>query len=141
MDIKKLTPDISVSPQIGPEDVAELAKQGFKSIVSNRPDGESADQPGYAEIEKEAKAHGLEVRYLPIIAGKMTDEDVAAFREALAELPGPMLAYCRSGTRCAAVWALAEAGERPVEDILSATRSAGYDMSALAPRLANRVGS
>jgi sulfide:quinone oxidoreductase len=141
MDIKKLTPDISVSPQILPEDVAELAEQGFKSIVSNRPDGESADQPDYAEIESEAKARGLEVRYLPIVAGKMTDEDVAAFRQALDELPGPVLAYCRSGTRCAAAWALAEAGERPVDDILAATRNAGFDMSALAPRIASRSGA
>jgi sulfide:quinone oxidoreductase len=141
MDIKKLTADISVSPQIRPEDVAELAEQGFKSIVSNRPDGESADQPDYAEIESEAKARGLEVRYLPIVAGRMTDDDVTAFRLALDELPGPVLAYCRSGTRCAAVWALAEAGERPVDDILSATRKAGFDMSALAPRIASRSGA
>lgn len=141
MNIRKLTPAISVSPQILPQDVAQLAEQGFKSIVSNRPDGESADQPDYADIESEAKALGLEVRYLPIVSGRMTDEDVTAFRQALDELPGPVLAYCRSGTRCAAVWALAEAGERPVDEILAATRDAGYDMSALAPRLASRSAS
>ncbi len=60
MNIKELTPEISVSPQISPDDVAQLADQGFKSIVSNRPDGESADQPDFAAIEAAAKAHGLE---------------------------------------------------------------------------------
>jgi sulfide:quinone oxidoreductase len=138
MNIKELTPEIFVSPQISPDDVAQLADQGFKSIVSNRPDGESADQPDFAVIEAAAKAHGLEIRYLPIVSGRMTENDVAAFKQALDELPGPVLAYCRSGTRCAAAWALAEAGERPVEDILATTAKAGYDMSGLAPMIASR---
>lgn len=140
MNIKNLTPDISVSPQIRPEDIAELAGLGFKSIISNRPDGEGADQPDFSLIESEAKARGLEVRYLPIVSGRMTDDDVTAFKRALEELAGPVLAYCRSGTRCAAVWALAEAGERPVEDILATTAKAGYDMSGLAPRIVSRSG-
>lgn len=141
MTIKKLTADVSVSPQIRPEDVARLAEQGFRSIVSNRPDGESADQPSFAAIETEAKKHGLEVRHLPIIAGRLTDDDVTSFKEALDQLPGPVLAYCRSGTRSATVWALAEADRRSFEDILSVTANAGYDMSGLAARIASRSGA
>lgn len=141
MNIKKLTADVSVSPQIRPEDVAMLAEQGFRAIVSNRPDGESADQPSFAEIETEAKKHGLAVRHLPIISGRLTEDDVTSFKQALDQLPSPVLAYCRSGTRSAAVWALAEAGRRPAEDILSATANAGYDMSGLAPHIASRSGA
>ena len=138
MTIKRLTPDVSVAPQIRPEDVASLAEQGFKSIVSNRPEGESADQPSFSAIEAEAQTHGLEARQVPIVSGRLTEADVASFREALDQLPGPVLAYCRSGTRSATVWALAEAGRLPLEDILSATADAGYDLSGMAPYIASR---
>lgn len=137
MQLKKLTGEISVAAQIAPIDVAGLAAQGFKSILVNRPDGEGADQPLFAEIEREARACGLQIRYVPVATGKVTDEDVLAFRTALAELPKPILAYCRSGTRSATLWALAEAGRRPLSDIIEAASQAGFDMSGVANRLAN----
>ncbi len=133
--IKKLTDELSVSAQIAPADVAEIASSGFRSIISNRPDGEGADQPSYAEIQMAAQKVGLGTAYVPVSTGKVSDRDAEAFKSALAELPKPILAYCRSGTRCATLWSLAEAGERPLADILARTKDAGYDMSGVASRI------
>jgi uncharacterized protein (TIGR01244 family) len=104
MKITPLTPEFSVSPQIRPEDVAEIAAAGYRSILCNRPDGEDAGQPDYATIKAAAEAAGLEVLHVPVISGAITQGNVEDFRAAVADLPTPLLAYCRSGTRCANLW-------------------------------------
>lgn len=128
MTPKTITDSLSVSTQIEPEDVAQIKDLGFKAIICNRPDGEAADQASFAAIQAAAETAGLETRFLPIISGQMTEHDVAAFAKALEELPGPVFAYCRTGTRCATVWALSQANSRPVEDILKDAATAGYDL-------------
>ncbi|MBY4892884.1 TIGR01244 family phosphatase [Rhodobacteraceae bacterium N5(2021)] len=137
MDLRKISDAVSVSPQIAPADVAALKAEGIRSIICNRPDGEGADQPSFEEIEAAAEVAGLEVRYIPITAGMVTDADAAEFGAALRELPGPILAYCRTGTRSATLWSLAQAKEKPIADILAATKAAGYDMNGVARRIAN----
>jgi sulfide:quinone oxidoreductase len=137
MQVNRIDEGLSVSPQIGPEDVPDLAMMGFRAIVCNRPDGEGPDQPTQEEIGAVARAAGLEMRYLPVVAGMVSDEDAAAFAAALRELPGPVLAYCRTGTRSATLWSLAEAGRRSLPEILRRTRAAGYDMNGVARRIAN----
>ncbi|MBK45984.1 MAG: TIGR01244 family phosphatase [Roseovarius sp.] len=137
MQINKVTDALSVSPQITAEDVAAIRDAGFRAIICNRPDGEGADQPNFEEIEAAARAAGLEARYLPVTSGMVRDEDAAAFGQALMELPGPVFAYCRSGTRSATLWSLAEAKRRPVAEILAATKAAGYDMGGVARRIVN----
>jgi len=138
MDLKKINSQLSVSPQILAADVAALAKQGFRSIICNRPDGEGADQPLFAEIEKAANKAKLEVRYLPVVPGRVQDADAIAFASAMDELPKPVLAYCRTGTRSATLWALDQGAHgTPLADVLSATRQAGYDMSGVVRRIAN----
>ncbi|EPX77022.1 bifunctional protein tyrosine phosphatase family protein/NAD(P)/FAD-dependent oxidoreductase [Litoreibacter arenae] len=137
MDIRTLTASVSVSPQINPEDVQTLKDQGFRSIICNRPDGEGSDQPLFDEIAEAAKRVGLETRYVPITSGKVHDDDTRTFAEALNALPGPTLAYCRSGTRSATLWSLAKADTMTVADILAATKSAGYDMGGVVRRIAN----
>ena len=106
MDVKRIDDRLGVSPQITAADVAALAADGFRAIVCNRPDGEGADQPSFEEIATAAKAAGLEARYIPVTSGMVRDEDAAAFGDALATLPGPVLAYCRTGTRSATLWSL-----------------------------------
>lgn len=135
MQIKPINADLAVSPQIAAEDIPAIAEAGFRSILCNRPDREDADQPGFDLIEQAARAAGLEVRWQPVISGQVQDADAEAFAEMLDSLPAPVLAYCRSGTRCAMLWALSQAGKRPVSDILDATGRAGYDLAALGPRL------
>ena len=135
MDIKKIAPDLSVSPQISPQDVGIAASQGFRSIIINRPDGESDDQPSHTEIEETAHGLGLAVRYIPVVPGNVTDENVEAFRSALLDMPAPILAYCRTGTRSATLWAVSQASHLSSEAILATAQEAGYDLSGLTSRL------
>jgi len=137
MDIKSISSSLSVCPQITAQDVQKIADLGFRSIVCNRPDGEGADQPVFDEIEVAAKKLGLETRYLPVISGKVSDEDADAFGKAMNEIPRPVLAYCRTGTRCATLWSLSQADTMTVADILAATKAAGYDMAGVVRRIAN----
>ncbi|MCR9194805.1 MAG: bifunctional protein tyrosine phosphatase family protein/NAD(P)/FAD-dependent oxidoreductase [Hyphomonas sp.] len=135
MDIKTIAPDLSVSSQITVQDVGVAVSQGFRSLIINRPDGESADQTSHTEIEEAARRHGLQVRYVPVVSGKVTDADVEAFDKAMHELPAPALAYCRTGTRSATLWALSQAGHLSTAAILKTTAAAGYDLSGLHARL------
>ncbi len=112
MDIRKLAPDLSVSPQLTPQDVGIAASQGFRSIIINRPDGESADQPSRIQIEAAARDHGMAVSYLPVTPGNVTEADAEAFSRAMQELPAPTLAFCRTGARSATLWSLSQAGRR-----------------------------
>lgn len=137
MDPRTLSPQFAVSPQITPQDIPALKAQGYRAIIANRPDGEGADQPTFAEIEAAAHAAGMQARYIPISGGMVGDDDVEAFRSALRAMPGPVLAYCRSGTRSATLWSLAQADDMPLPQILAATSTAGYDLSGVVRRIAN----
>jgi sulfide:quinone oxidoreductase len=135
MKIAKLTPFLAVSPQIAEADLGALAAQGFRAVINNRPDGEAEDQPGSAALSAAAGRVGLEYRHVPVVSGKITDDDVAAFAQALDEVKGPVLAFCRTGTRSTTLWALAEARHLDPEAILATAAEAGYDLAALRPRL------
>ncbi len=137
MEIKKLTSEISVMPQVAIADLPAIHEKGFRSIICNRPDGEGADQPTFQEIEAVAKKLGLETAYQPITMGKVSDADADDFAKLMTELPGPVLAYCRTGTRSATLWSLTQAKTRSVADILSTTKAAGYDMAGVVRRIAN----
>jgi len=134
---KKLTDGLSVTSQIAVSDISGFAETGFKSIISNRPDGEGSDQPSFNEIDAEAQRYGLATRYIPVLTGKVSDDDAETFAAAYADLPKPVLAYCRTGTRSATLWTLSEAGRRPIDDLLKRTKDAGYDMTGVV----NRVSS
>lgn len=86
-------------------------------------------------IVEAATRHGLEVRYIPIVPGQLSDTDVAMFADALRDLPAPTLAFCRTGTRSATLWALTQAGHLSVDAILRTTGAVGFDLAALRPRL------
>ncbi len=137
MDFRTIDSGLAVSPQIELAEVSAVAEAGYKSIICNRPDGEAADQPTHEEMRKAAEQAGLEFRYLPVTPGMVMDETAADFGTALTELPGPVLAYCRTGTRSATLWSLANAGKLPLPKILEATKAAGYDMNGVARRIAN----
>ncbi|MEN9894451.1 MAG: NAD(FAD)-dependent dehydrogenase [Pseudomonadota bacterium] len=138
MPAKAITSTFSVSDQISPQSLAALFEGGFRSVICNRPDGEGADQPSFSEIDTAAKALGMATAYLPIVSGKVSDDDAQTFGTLLDQLPKPVLAYCRTGTRSATLWSLSESGRgRPLPDIITATKSAGYDMSGVVRRIAN----
>ncbi len=138
MEPHQITDDFSVSPQITPEDIPDIAAAGFRSIMCNRPDGEAPGQPDEAAVAEAARAAGLETCSVPFSGANMTEADVEAFREALGAMPKPMLAYCRSGTRCAMMWSLVSYDALGPETILRATSAAGYDMSGLVAQLQSR---
>jgi len=139
--VARLEPEVSVSPQLTDADFAEIAAQGFRSVVNNRPDGESPGQLTSAEAEAAARRHGLEYRYQPVTYPILTDDEtVAAFARLRDELPGPILFYCRSGTRCASLWAQASAGRLGVARTLETAAAAGYDLDGLRLRLQERAG-
>ena len=100
LPLRPVADDICVAPQMEPAAMAELARLGFRSVVNNRPDFEHGpDQPTSAAIEAAARAAGLEYRFLPVSGGYQSPEEIAAFAQMLAELPRPLLAFCRSGAR------------------------------------------
>jgi len=103
--INSLTQDFAVAPQLAASDMAAVAAAGFKSVIINRPDYEGgADQPTASAVMQAAQAAGLKVEYQPVVSGGMTAEDVVRFKELLQTLPAPVLAYCRSGTRCTVLY-------------------------------------
>jgi uncharacterized protein (TIGR01244 family) len=133
MPFAKLDESVYVAGQIAPADVAEAARLGIVSIINNRPDGEQPGQPAGAEIEAAAKAAGLAYVHIPV-AGGISAEQVDAMAEALAMRPA--LAFCRSGTRSAWLWALARAREgADSEALISRAAAAGYDLGPLRPHL------
>ena len=137
-EIRKLTDDISVAPQLSPGDVAEISQQ-FKSILCNRPDHEGgADQPLYDDIKSLAEAAGITVKYQPVNGSEIRDVDVDDFEDNVDDLPKPVLAYCRSGTRCTVLWALSQADKLSADDIVKTAAAAGYELDGLRPRLAER---
>jgi sulfide:quinone oxidoreductase len=137
MDIRRLSAEISVAPQITPADLDAIVAAGFRSIICNRPDGEGVDQPGFDELEQACVARGLQARYLPAQSGKVTDEQGEQFGALLDSLPRPTLAYCRTGTRSATMWALSQARKQPLPQIIQAAAGAGYDLQGVVRRILN----
>ena len=138
MDARKLSDDFSVSPQIEVNEVEAVVQAGFKSILCNRPDGEEYGQPDFDDVAKAAEDAGLEVRSVPIVSGMVTPQAAQDFAQALEEMPKPILAYCRTGTRCTMLWSLVTFDDLGADEILKATQAAGYDMGGLVRQLQAR---
>ncbi|HEV7386421.1 MAG TPA: TIGR01244 family sulfur transferase [Phenylobacterium sp.] len=131
-DFRHITDDLSVAPQIGVADVAEAARQGFTTIINNRPDGEEPSQPPGAAIEAAAKAAGLAYVHIPV-RGAPGPAEVEAVRQVVDAAEGPVLAFCRSGTRSITTWSIGQAmsGAMSRGDLVSLGRQAGYDLSGV----------
>lgn len=129
---RQLTDRVFVSPQIGLTAVAEAAAQGVALIINNRPEDESDDQVPGAEIEAAARAAGMDYVAIPVTHAGFSEWQMEAMAKTLAEAPGPVLAYCRSGTRSTLLWALAEASRGRNPGVLAAqAAAAGYDLASV----------
>ena len=139
--IRQINESISVAPQIAVEQVAEIAAAGFKTIVNNRPDDEDAGQPSGDAIRAAAEAAGLKYVSIPVTHAGFSHPQIDAMTEALTDSDGPVLAYCRSGTRSCNLWALAaaKAGRNP-NLLLAQAEDAGYDLRGIRPMLDALVG-
>lgn len=140
MDLRQITAQFAVAPQITPEDVPALAALGYRTLINNRPDNEVDDEIDAAAMAQAAAAVGMTYHHLPYFPGRMTPDLVEEFTRVLAASQVPVLAYCRSGTRSSYLWAMAVAERMPVAEILKLTSAAGYDLSGLAPMLRERGG-
>jgi uncharacterized protein (TIGR01244 family) len=136
MTFRKITDQVFASPQIALDDVVLAAAQGIVLIVNNRPEEESEDQVPGPQIEAAARAAGLGYIAIPVTHAGFSEPQVNAMAEALAEADGPVLAYCRSGTRSTLLWALAEASRGQHPEVLAAQAGvAGYDVTPIRPLL------
>jgi len=135
-DIRPLNDRVAVAPQITPDDVAAIAAAGYVAIVNNRPDGEEPGQPTGAAIRTAAEAAGLAYSAVPVGQMGIGETQLDAMAAALAGADGPVLAYCRSGTRSCHLWALAAArsGRDPAL-LVGQAAGAGYDLAGLRPTL------
>jgi uncharacterized protein (TIGR01244 family) len=131
-DFRQLTENVLVSPQLALEDVAAAAAAGVAMIVNNRPDGEEPSAPQGDEIAAAAAAAGLNYVAIPIGHSGFSEPQVNAMIAALEQAEGPILAYCRSGTRSTLLWALASAKQGMDPDTIARTAAqAGYDVSPI----------
>ena len=138
MDVKRINDHVSVSPQISPDDFPALKALGFTAVINNRPDGESPDQPSSAVMQAAAETAGLSYHFIPLGRDGVSPQMVDAETEALEGSAGPVLAFCRSGTRSTTLWALSQAGKVPAQEIVTAAAHAGYDMSHLLGHLSQK---
>lgn len=139
--IRRVDDSISVSPQIFPGDVGELAEAGFTMVINNRPDEEEPGQPAGAAIAEAARAAGLDYVAIPVTHAGFSANQVEAMAAALERAGGPVFAFCRSGTRSCNLWALAQASTGVAPDALIAKGTdAGYDLSGIRPLLETLSG-
>jgi uncharacterized protein (TIGR01244 family) len=129
-NIRPVTPEFATAPQLAPEDMAEAAARGYRLVINNRPDGEAPGQPSSAEMEAAARAAGMDYVSVPFAGLPPGPQQVEAVRRAVAAADGPVLAFCRSGTRSINAWAIGQAqdGRDPAE-LVRLGAAAGYDLS------------
>ena len=138
MQLKQVNQEFYVADQISQPDVAELANKGIKTIICNRPDGEGADQPNIIEIQEVASTHGIQVEYLPVVSGRVTDEQAEEFKSVYQAAQKPILAFCRTGTRSITLWGLSQVSGLSLDQMLLVSKTLGYDLQGLVPRILNQ---
>lgn len=131
--------DLGCCGQITAEQVPQLAALGYRTIVCNRPDSEEGAVPSSA-IAAAARAHGVEFIYQPVLFSSLSQADGERFAKALDASPQPILAYCRTGRRCAALWVLGRAPGLGADAALAASKASGCELEELRPRLAASRG-
>jgi len=129
---RRVTDSLSVSPQIAIDDLGRAASEGFVLVINNRPDDEEPGQPSSAQVEAAARAAGLEYVHIPVRGGPTFDQ-VEAVRRAVEGAEGPVLAFCRSGTRSIVTWSLGQAASGAAErdELVRLGANAGYDLSGV----------
>jgi uncharacterized protein (TIGR01244 family) len=135
MDIRALTPDYAVSPQIDLADLAVIKAAGFTTVINNRPDGEIPPPWQAAAIKTEAEALGLTFVDNPVLPGDFSNKVISTQRDAIAAAKGPVFAYCASGNRSSCVWALMQGGQRPTDELIATAARFGYNLEGLRDRI------
>lgn len=136
MKLAVLTPNVTALAQPSVDEIAELSQRGYRSIISNRPENESDDQPAWLDLRAAAAAQNMDSVQIPVVMGQISDEQVEDFRNALERLPKPVAVFCRSGTRAALMWALANQANLTVEERIEIAAKEGYDLKPFRQRIA-----
>jgi uncharacterized protein (TIGR01244 family) len=143
-DFRRITDEFWASPQITLSDVEDAKQRGFALIVNNRPEGEADDQVPGAQIGAATRAAGMAYAAIPVTHAGFSEDQVRAMVAVLDQAEGPVLAYCRSGTRSTLLWSLTQASlGHDAEALASAAANGGYDLApirALLDMLAARRG-
>jgi sulfide:quinone oxidoreductase len=119
---------LSVAAQITPQDVPNLAAQGFTSVVCNRPDGEVPGQATMDDMEAACNAAGLLFVRYPVDAMNFPGPDIEGLGALFDDPSQSVLAYCRTGTRCANLWVTSRTIDEQAEAVQLA-RGIGFDLS------------
>ena len=135
MDIRKLSDDYSVSPQITPADAKSIAQAGFKTVICNRPNGENPPFLHMPEIKAAVEACGLAFYDNPFDPSTFGPDKIEKQKALLSQAEKPVLAYCASGNRCSIVWAFSQAGVMDTDDIIARVEKAGYQAAHMRPAL------
>lgn len=141
-DFRRINDSFAVAPQLDPADLALAAQQGFVAVVNNLPDGEQDGQPTGEEMARAAAEAGLAYAAIPVTHAGFSAHQIEGLADVMARANGPVLAYCRSGTRSANLWALtrAKAGDE-ADTLIEQAAGAGYDIGGLRPLLDQLSGS
>lgn len=135
MDIRAITPDYAVSPQIEPGDLPAIKAAGYVTVIDNRPDGEIPPHLHADAMRTAAEALGLTFVLNPVVGGALTMANVTAQGAAIAASTGPVFAYCASGNRSSIVWALANAGKLSPDELIGLPARFGYQLEHLRPQI------
>ena len=128
MPIFRLTESLSVAAQITPQDIHNLAAQDFTVVVCNRPDGEVPGQATMDEIEAACNAADLLFVRYPVDAMNFPGPDIEGLGALFDDPNQSVLAYCRTGTRCANLWVTSQTGDAQAEAMQTA-QDIGFDLS------------
>ena len=137
MSITKLADNLYIAPQLTPTDVGAAAKLGIRSVICNRPDGEEDGQPAFSEVQQWLADAGIHHSVQqPVVAPQINADDAARFKALRQENPAPVLAYCRTGTRCSLLWGYNQLADgADVAEVMAAAKQAGVDLSNFEARL------
>lgn len=135
--MERIADYLYISKQLDQRYIRRVAQYEIKTVICNRPDGEEPGQPDFETVRQWLTDAGVEkVIYLPATMDNITDEMLAEFQTAVAKSPAPVLAYCRSGTRSALLWALNQA-KRGVEvnSLIKAAELANINLTPVRDKL------
>ncbi|WP_114417697.1 TIGR01244 family sulfur transferase [Marinospirillum perlucidum] len=133
--MRQLEEDLRTAGQLTSDDIRALARDGVKTLIFNRPDQETEDQPATQELQKTAEELGLHWVHQPVISGQVSDEEGREFGRIYAQAPKPVVAFCRSGARCGCLWALSKKDQESGEALVAKMQAAGFDMPDFFKRL------
>ena len=133
MEFTPVTEILSVAGQISLDDIAAYAKDGYGTIINNRPDGEEPGQPSHEAAAAEAAKHGMTYHYIPVVTGAITRRDIIAQQKAVERGPQKVLAHCRSGTRSYLLWMASRAlfDNESALKLVAEAAIKGYDLRVL----------